>query len=1396
MKLKKILTRAVAIASCVAMLSTNVFAAITTERVLDGGVAKLKVIVTGMPEGWASLLAVDEGTVTNSAWTGAPLDIANIQNAEQADADSNGTVAFNAFGAKTENVEKVDLFVNGKGKTALDIKVATGIYIKETVTLATSSYTYNAKLPGEFETADLTAFFAGKGLELEYKEVGKTDVQSITLNSSASAEVKNKFNFRLGNKSIVDNKYEYPVTVSYNGTAATQTVKVTEEYPEPVTDIYVTGVADTARNVAYYTDDIADYDTADEVAALAKSYIENADNYPNYKVEVTRRGDAPDTAAEYLSNDDLAYVAEVIDTNKYKVTVKYTNVIPETLGTENFATVSATETFKFTIVKNGIDEAVNNTVSTPDYAAQIPAKDWPLTVGTDGTVEKIFTEMSDSDFAALNLFNGEFGWNNPAISNTAIKRSDLEFSAAVVSADANSNTHTFTVTITLKDNDKFIGDIAISPAASFTVTATKKPFEIVGAELVIDDIPATKNDGYVDGTLLPATAYVNATVKLDGELSSEPAKYESDTFHYYTNESEINADGVWISKASVAAVDTTTPGTYYLDAVIYDSKSDNADKKFAVVDDLNVEGDERLCVKVIEEQPIEPLTVTSDGRIIEVPYGTTDIETAIRTAAAESDLFVTMFTNENTSDIDPNAVEYTIPEGAINVSSVNGLIPGDYEATVSKVIAVADSSELMPVNNKIKIKVNVTTVKEIALIGEWTKENQQEVNSFPGFGADHKIGVVYDDATCVSAPVQDNYHVVADIVVDNELNINNDADVASMVEDTAYINTTTYNSASVGLHTLSVYIKDSAVGGVYAGSIKLEVLPAVDTNKVALVSGVDVWCANNPNAETAKENAKAAVDAAIANDGILKIVKTNGDLSGDFVTGYTLAAGEIDDDIIPVTITITNTDYSFKEPVKNVVNVQMINNIQLKGAEFVDGTGAQVTPSIKAAKAPYETNPALLEMDWSAYKIKATYTNPITGELTETETYEYKATDDGVGKYYTVSGWVNFKDGAAVGNQNVTVKVYDVEKANTNGYALSGTLTAVITASDEPSAYVKVKPNTTISVDYGTSEVNAIGAIKASATIIQQIYKDGTTKDSTVKANAATITSYNQYVPANYVATVTGVEGGATVESGALTIIVKEKYTPNVVTPGTVVGGGGSSGGGGGISFGGGTTTNKDDNSTADTEEPPVKEDTTGTENTAQPETTTPVVGGDIPVGHYAEEATKKLITKGIISGDQNGNVNLDATFTRAQMAKIAAVIHANGGDIAGGSVEGIVDAHSVPAWSKDYVAYVVANGIITGHADGSFDPNGMVSRAQLAAILLRLYGYGEGDGANLSAYGDIDASHWARAALSKCVELGIMSGYEDSTMKPDKSVTTAEACVMINRAMALYEALQAAIAQ
>ncbi|GBG06093.1 hypothetical protein PAT3040_00595 [Paenibacillus agaridevorans] len=96
-----------------------------------------------------------------------------------------------------------------------------------------------------------------------------------------------------------------------------------------------------------------------------------------------------------------------------------------------------------------------------------------------------------------------------------------------------------------------------------------------------------------------------------------------------------------------------------------------------------------------------------------------------------------------------------------------------------------------------------------------------------------------------------------------------------------------------------------------------------------------------------------------------------------------------------------------------------------------------------------------------------------------------------------------------------------------------------------------------------------------------------------------------------------------------------------------------------------------------------------------------------------------------------------------------------------------------------------VALGIVFGYPDGKFRPEGNVTRAEFASMIVRGLPPGE-EGAPLGFKDKDKIGAWAVKAVRQAVTLGIIRGYEDGTFRPDANITHAEMITMVIRASGL----------
>jgi hypothetical protein len=104
--------------------------------------------------------------------------------------------------------------------------------------------------------------------------------------------------------------------------------------------------------------------------------------------------------------------------------------------------------------------------------------------------------------------------------------------------------------------------------------------------------------------------------------------------------------------------------------------------------------------------------------------------------------------------------------------------------------------------------------------------------------------------------------------------------------------------------------------------------------------------------------------------------------------------------------------------------------------------------------------------------------------------------------------------------------------------------------------------------------------------------------------------------------------------------------------------------------------------------------------------------------------------------------------------------------------------------WAAGYIEKLLQRGIVQGYQDGHFYPNRPITRAQVAALLVKAF--------NLSPqrparqFQDVPADHWAAQAIQIVYRAGFLSGFPDQTFAPDNGLLRVDAWVALVNGLGL----------
>ena len=106
-------------------------------------------------------------------------------------------------------------------------------------------------------------------------------------------------------------------------------------------------------------------------------------------------------------------------------------------------------------------------------------------------------------------------------------------------------------------------------------------------------------------------------------------------------------------------------------------------------------------------------------------------------------------------------------------------------------------------------------------------------------------------------------------------------------------------------------------------------------------------------------------------------------------------------------------------------------------------------------------------------------------------------------------------------------------------------------------------------------------------------------------------------------------------------------------------------------------------------------------------------------------------------------------------------------------------------AWYYDNVMDAAANGYVSGYGDGTFGPTRSITRAEFAAMIAKAMGYDDSL-AGETRFKDVPADQWYAGVITYCFDNDIISGYDDGTFQPEKTITRQEAASILKNAFNL----------
>ncbi|WP_123043039.1 Ig-like domain-containing protein [Cohnella candidum] len=167
--------------------------------------------------------------------------------------------------------------------------------------------------------------------------------------------------------------------------------------------------------------------------------------------------------------------------------------------------------------------------------------------------------------------------------------------------------------------------------------------------------------------------------------------------------------------------------------------------------------------------------------------------------------------------------------------------------------------------------------------------------------------------------------------------------------------------------------------------------------------------------------------------------------------------------------------------------------------------------------------------------------------------------------------------------------------------------------------------------------------------------------------------------------------------------------------------------------------------------------------------------------GHPAQAEIDKAAELGIVFGYGDGTFKPDGKVTRAEFASM--LIRALKPAVDGDPLA-FKDKTDIPSWAVNAVQQAVKLGFVSGNADGTFRPNANITHSEMVSMVIRASGLPPSQSLKTGFADDADIPKWAKPSASKAQETGIIivGGLPDGKFMPLAPTTRAEAASAIVR--------------
>jgi beta propeller repeat protein len=182
----------------------------------------------------------------------------------------------------------------------------------------------------------------------------------------------------------------------------------------------------------------------------------------------------------------------------------------------------------------------------------------------------------------------------------------------------------------------------------------------------------------------------------------------------------------------------------------------------------------------------------------------------------------------------------------------------------------------------------------------------------------------------------------------------------------------------------------------------------------------------------------------------------------------------------------------------------------------------------------------------------------------------------------------------------------------------------------------------------------------------------------------------------------------------------------------------------------------------------------------------------DVPSDFWAWRHVEGAVENAVVQGYPDGSYQPSWVVTRDQMAVyIARALAGGDGNVPIGPPSPSFSDVASDHWAYRYIEYAVAQGVVQGFEDGSYQPALQVDRAQMAVYIARALAGGDlavPGGPPSPTFPDVPTGFWAYKYVEYIADAGVTEGYLDGLYHPEILCSRDQMAVYVSRAFDYVE--------